>query len=113
MRGNSKHVTKADFVRELRSRLRAIDDVKTSLPLKTVSRMVDELFATVVSKLEEGHVVDVRGFGRFDGIVRGGRVGRNPRSGEPMQIAASKTVRFRASQTIRARITTAEESLDT
>jgi len=64
------------------------------------SRAVDALFAPsggVISKaLKGGNRVQITGFGTFESKQRKARMGRNPRTGQAIHIAATKTPGFRA-----------------
>lgn len=60
------------------------------------SRAVDAVFETIVSGLKEGESVTVSGFGTFTTTDRAARLGRNPRTGESIEIAASKSPKFKA-----------------
>ena len=61
---------------------------------QTVEDVVDVLFETIVAEVRSGRKVTVVGFGAFNPIARGPRVGRNPRTGAVVPIPASKGVRF-------------------
>ena len=61
---------------------------------QTVEDVVDVLFDTIVTEVRSGRKVTVVGFGAFNPIARGPRVGRNPRTGAVVPIPASKGVRF-------------------
>ena len=52
-------------------------------------------FDTIVETLSGGEDVTITGFGTFGITERAAREGRNPQTGEPMQIPAGKTPRFR------------------
>jgi len=67
-------------------------------------RAVDAVLGAITQGLSGGGRVQLAGFGTFKVSNRAARVGRNPRTGEPIQIAASKTVKFQASQAIRANL---------
>jgi DNA-binding protein HU-beta len=58
------------------------------------------MFATdggiLAEVLAKGDRVQITGFGTFEAKTRKARTGRNPRTGETIQIAASKTPSFRA-----------------
>jgi DNA-binding protein HU-beta len=64
------------------------------------SRAVDALFAPdggiVASALKRGARVQITGFGTFEAKHRKARMGRNPRTGQAIHIAATKTPGFRA-----------------
>jgi len=57
---------------------------------------VDAFVAVVTQAVVEGEGVQLVGFGTFSTSQRAARTGRNPRSGETLQIAAAKTVKFTA-----------------
>jgi DNA-binding protein HU-beta len=57
---------------------------------------VDAFVAVVTQAVVEGEGVQLVGFGTFSTGQRAARTGRNPRSGETLQIAAAKTVKFTA-----------------
>ncbi len=54
-----------------------------------------------IKKGVAGGKVQIAGFGTFSVRSRKARMGRNPRTGEPIQIAASKTVGFKAGKALR------------
>jgi len=64
------------------------------------SRAVDALFApdggVISGALKAGKRVQITGFGTFEAKQRKARMGRNPRTGQAIQIAATKTPGFRA-----------------
>src|SRR3954453_2868137 len=62
---------------------------------KDVADVVDSLVAEVSKALASGERVDLRGFGSFVPKETKARQGRNPKTGEPIQIAAKKTVAFK------------------
>ena len=55
---------------------------------------VEATFDAIVAELAGGGDVSVSGFGKFSVSERSAREGRNPATGEPIQIAASKAARF-------------------
>ena len=60
------------------------------------AKAVDAVLATVEDALRRGSEVTVAGFGKFHVSNRGARPGVNPRTGERIQIAASRVPRFTA-----------------
>ena len=72
----------------------------TGMTKADAGRAVDALFGTdggVISKaLKRGKRVQITGFGTFETKQRKARTGRNPRTGETIRIAATKTPGFRA-----------------
>ena len=73
---------------------------KTGITKADASRAVDALFSTddgIISRaLKKGNRVQITGFGTFEARKRKARTGRNPRTGESIKIAASKSPSFRA-----------------
>ena len=60
--------------------------------------IVDYLLGRIKGKLIEGENVKLSGFGSFNVIERKGRLGRNPQTGERLQLEPSKYVTFRPSR---------------
>ena len=59
------------------------------------SRAVETMLEVITSALKRGDEVRLVGFGNFSVTRRKASVGRNPRTGEPMQIKASSQPKFR------------------
>ena len=66
------------------------------LSKKDAAAAVDAVLKTIEDTLKGGGDVTFTGFGKFHVADRGAREGRNPRTGESMQIAASRVPRFTA-----------------
>ncbi len=73
----------------------AVSD-RTGLTRASVEKAVTALTDSITEGLVNGEKVGLVGFGSFTVSDRKPRVGRNPKTGEPIQIAASKGVRFSA-----------------
>ena len=73
---------------------------RTGMTKADASRAVDAMFSTdggIISKaLKKGDRVQITGFGTFEAKSRKARTGRNPRTGQTIKIAATKTPSFRA-----------------
>ena len=69
---------------------------EAGLSKKDAAAAVDAVLGTIENTLKGGGEVTFTGFGKFHVASRGAREGRNPRTGESMQIAASKVPRFTA-----------------
>jgi len=61
-------------------------------------RALDAVLRSIQRGCQAGGPVQIVGFGTFRVSKRSARAGRNPKTGEPIQIKASKTVRFSAGQ---------------
>ncbi len=60
------------------------------------SEIIDEVLAKITQAVVSGDTVQLVGFGSFGTGARAARVGRNPKTGEALQIAAATTVKFTA-----------------
>jgi len=65
-------------------------------------RTVGGFFDIVVSETKKGEKVAWPGFGSFSTSQRSARVGRNPQTGAPVNIAASTAMKFSASSTLKS-----------
>ena len=74
------------------------------LPLKRVEQAVDVIFEEISAALERGDRVELRGFGAFSVRERNARKGRNPRTGESVEVPAKKVPFFKAGKELRMRI---------
>ncbi len=83
---------------------------KTGLTLKDAKVVVDSIFSTVpkegiiASELNAGRRVQITGFGTFQIRKRKKREGRNPQTGEPIQIPASRFPAFSSGRALKDRI---------
>jgi DNA-binding protein HU-beta len=68
----------------------------TGMPKAIVSRAIEATAQTIIDALKAGEEVRVTGLGIFDVVAREARPGRNPQTGESIDIPASKALRFRA-----------------
>ena len=64
-------------------------------------RAVDSFVSTVTGALQSGQAVSLVGFGTFSVRDRAARTGRNPRTGDTIQIAASKNPAFKAGKALK------------
>ena len=67
----------------------------------SATRAVEAVINCITHGIKEDEAVTIVGFGTFSKKQRSARTGRNPSTGEPMQIKASKTVGFRPSQNLK------------
>jgi DNA-binding protein HU-beta len=70
----------------------------TGVPKADVSRVVDKMLEEVRSCLDGGESVALRGFGTFRVTETAARKGRNPATGQEMDIPAGRRVGFKASK---------------
>jgi DNA-binding protein HU-beta len=74
---------------------------QTSLEKTEAARAVDAVFDAITNALQAGDTVALVGFGTFSVKARAARSGRNPRTGEPLEIAATKVPSFKAGKVLR------------
>lgn len=68
---------------------------------KDAERIVSATFDTIAAELAKGEKVQIAGFGIFETKCREARTGRNPLTGETIQIAASRTPSFKAGKALK------------
>ena len=69
-----------------------------------IEKIVDLLFNQISQKLAEGGRVELRGFGAFSTRQRKPRTGRNPRTGESVEVPAKRVPYFKPGKEIRERL---------
>lgn len=75
---------------------------KTGLTNKDVAAAVNAFTESVKEALVKGDKVQLVGFGTFEVAERAARMGRNPSTGESIQIAASKTAKWNPSSALKS-----------
>lgn len=80
---------------------------KTELTKKDAEKAVKAVFDTIAEELATGGKVQVIGFGTFEIRERAAREGRNPQSGQPITIAASKSPAFKAGKGLKEQVNAA------
>ena len=86
-------MTKADLVEEVSK--------VTELTRKDSEVIVDTLFESVIKALRTGDKLEVRGFGSFRVRQRNARVGRNPKTGDKVEVPAKKVPYFKPSKELK------------
>ena len=66
-----------------------------NLPKSQADTLVLDLFAILAKHLKKGDTIAIAPFGTFAVTKRAARTGRNPATGEPIKIKASKSVKFK------------------
>ena len=74
---------------------------KTDMKKSDASKAVDAVFDAIAEALKGGDEVRLVGFGTFSVASRAASEGRNPRTGEKIQIAASKQAKFKPGKGLR------------
>lgn len=67
----------------------------TGLSKSEVSKVLDGVLTTISDAVTSGDKVAISGFGTFERRERAARTGRNPQTGEELQVAASKAPAFK------------------
>jgi integration host factor subunit beta len=86
-------MTKAELVEKVAN--------KINLTKKETEGIVSIIFQSITDSLTEGDKVELRGFGSFRIRERNARVGRNPKSGEKVEVPAKKVPFFKAGKELR------------
>ena len=74
---------------------------KTQLSKKDAEAAVKAFTEVVAGELKKGEKVQLVGFGTFEVSERAARTGRNPQTGEEMEIAACKAPKFKAGKALK------------
>lgn len=90
-------MTKSELINKLSSEY-------ASLSPQLVELCVRELLEQISDVLQEGGRVEVRGFGSFSLHHRAPRTGRNPKTGEQVQLDAKSVPHFKAGKELRDRV---------
>ena len=81
--------------------LQALAKENPELRTDEVEQVVDIFFDEIGGRLAEGGRVELRGFGAFSTRDRGARKGRNPRTGEAVEVPAKKVPYFKPGKEMR------------
>ena len=71
---------------------------------RDVERIVTTIFDEIASALSRGDRVELRGFGAFSVKQRDARIGRNPRTGEAVQVDAKRMPYFKTGKQLRDKL---------
>lgn len=90
-------MTKSDLIERVAERLPHISKKDTEI-------VVNAIFDGMTDALKSGQRIEIRGFGSFQVKVREAREGRNPKTGEEVQIPAKLTPFFKVGKELKERI---------
>ena len=96
----SNTLTKADIIESVYE--------KVGFSKKEASDIVELLFDTLKTTLEKGEKVKISGFGNFVVRHKKPRIGRNPQTGEEIEISERKVLTFKPSQVLKAALNKGE-----
>jgi integration host factor subunit beta len=90
-----------------------VEDVARAAELtkKDAERLVEIVFESIIETLNQGEKIELRGFGSFRVRERGARRGRNPKTGDPVDIPAKRVPYFKPGKEMKELIN--EESAGT
>ncbi len=71
------------------------------IPKASAARALDAMVDTVTDSLKKGDSVSLVGFGTFPVKERAARTGRNPQTGQPIEISAAKVPSFKAGKALK------------
>ena len=86
-------MTKADLIESVAAKL--------DLPKGQAERAVGMVFEDIIQALRTGDKVNISGFGTFAVSERKARTGRNPKTGESIEIPASKSAKFKPGKSLK------------
>ncbi|MCP5036024.1 MAG: integration host factor subunit beta [Rhodobacteraceae bacterium] len=81
-----------------------IADENPHLYQRDVERIVSTVFEQIIEAMSRGDRVELRGFGAFSVKKRDARVGRNPRTGEAVQVEEKHVPFFKTGKALRDRL---------
>jgi len=97
-------LTKSDIVDNLNDEI--------GLNKREAKELVEMLFNDIKNLLSEGHDVKLSGFGNFELRDKSSRPGRNPRTGEDVEISARRVVTFKSGQKLKESVKTLTNESD-
>ena len=86
--------TRSDLVSELAAQFEQLTQRDAELAVKTILESMAEA-------LSKGHRIEVRGFGSFSITRRPPRLGRNPRTGDPVEVPEKRVPSFKPGKALR------------
>jgi len=96
-------VTNKDFQMNKNDLVSAVAE-QSGLSKADAGKAVDAVISSIEGTLKQGGEVRIVGFGTFSVAQRAASTGRNPRTGEEIQIAASKQPKFKAGAPLKAAV---------
>ena len=91
--GGNFLMTKAELVERVATQI--------NLTKKQTEVVVNTVFSSITESLSEGKKVELRGFGSFRIRQRNARIGRNPKSGQKVEVPSKKVPFFKAGKELR------------
>jgi DNA-binding protein HU-beta len=79
---------------------------KANVPKAQAQTIVEDVFELISDAMAKGDKIDLRGFGTFSVRESAARTGRNPQTGEPIQIPARRVPGFKPGKELKDRVNT-------
>lgn len=92
-------MTKSELIHKLNQQF-------PDMSLREVEKAIDVIFGEIGTALAKGNRVELRGFGAFSVRYRERRLGRNPRTGEKVEVEGKYVPFFKAGKGLRERLNT-------
>ena len=89
-------VTKSELIERISEQLK--------LPTGKAEQIVNCVFDSMVKALQEGEGIEIRGFGSFSLHYREARLGRNPKTGEKVELSGKFVPHFKPGKELRDRV---------
>lgn len=100
--GREANMTKAEIIEQIYE--------KVGFSKKESAEIVEMVFDTMKETLEKGEKIKISGFGNFVVRQKRPRIGRNPQTGEEIEISARRVLTFRPSQVLKSALNKGEEA---
>ena len=84
--------------------IKKLEDENPELKTQEIEKIVDLFFNQIVQRLADGGRVELRGFGAFSTRARDPRKGRNPRTGETVDVPGKRVPYFKPGKEMRERL---------
>lgn len=97
-------MTKADIIESVYE--------KVGFSKKEAAEIVEMVFDTIKETLERGEKIKISGFGNFIVRDKKSRVGRNPQTGQEIEISARRVLTFRPSQVLKNALNASAEAAE-
>ncbi|MEN9898770.1 MAG: hypothetical protein RLZZ66_2419 [Pseudomonadota bacterium] len=82
----------------------AISKRKPNLANRVVETAVNQILKQMTDGLAQGENIEIRGFGTFSLRCREAQIGRNPKTGESVQIAKRHVIHFKTAKDLKSRV---------
>ncbi len=85
---------------------------QTQFSQKDVEIAVNQIVDSMIDTLSEGERIEIRGFGSFSLHYRKARVGRNPKTGETVELSDKRVPHFKPGKSLRERVDASKETTE-